>query len=114
MQKHKIQNNICENLETCNASSFFRLIGRKWAYPIFCILIYPKQYSFEDIIKLTFRKVHRTSLSKFLKELINFGILEKVNKNYRLTDKGRLIQQKCVETTNEILKPIGCSRLNNL
>ena len=86
---------LCEKIETCSVPKFYRLIGKKWCYPILCNLMAGEEYSFEKIIEMTRRRVHRHSLSVFLKELISLGILIK-NKSgkYCLTDNGKLIKTK--------------------
>ncbi|MBW2980521.1 winged helix-turn-helix transcriptional regulator [Candidatus Woesearchaeota archaeon] len=86
---------LCEKIGTCSVPKFYRLIGKKWCYPILCNLMAGEKYSFENIIEMTHRGVPRHSLSVFLKELIDLGVLIK-NKSgkYCLTDKGKLIKSK--------------------
>ena len=58
------------------------------------------------------RKIHRTSLSNLLKELMEMKILKQKNKQYKLTKKGIEIRKKIIDITNELLKPNICTEIN--
>jgi DNA-binding HxlR family transcriptional regulator len=88
-------------------------MGVKWAFPIFCRLNASQAYSFEDIVRLTHRNVHRASMSKILKEFISLGIISKKDGRYKLTKKGINIQKECLQIGRNIISPKECSTLNN-
>ncbi|MBN2367412.1 hypothetical protein JXC34_00210, partial [Candidatus Woesearchaeota archaeon] len=56
-----------------------------------------KEYSFDDFVFITNRKLSRSVLSGFLNDAIRMSIIEKNKKKYRLTKTG-------IEIKNEFLK----------
>lgn len=110
MVNNKINNYeiICEKINDCEVLDFFRILGKKWVFPIYCRLNEKKLYSFEEIIKISKRKVHRNSLSKLLKEFIKLDIIEKIDNKYILTKKGAIIKKGIIQISKSIIKEGDC------
>jgi len=71
----------------------YNILGRKWTCPLLINFKPEKCYSFEDIIKSSSRKIHRTLLSTLLKDMIAVGIVQNSDNCYKLTEKGVKIQE---------------------
>ena len=110
---HKMEHSLCDDFELCLAPKCFLTLGIKWAFPILCRLKASREYSFEDIVRLTHRNVHRGSLSKILKKFISLGILLKKDGKYELTKRGIEIQRDSKEIGRNIISPKKCSILNS-
>ena len=81
-------NKLCKDLESCKIPCFFITLGKKWTFPVFCKLHKNQTYSFEEIIKMTDRKVHRATISNLLKQLIELTLIKKIDSKYQLTENG--------------------------
>ena len=99
--KHKI-NSICD-LENCVVLHFFNIIGKKWAYPLLYKLVPDKTYTFEEIVSFSSRRINRTMLSNLLKELTLIDIINKDDKNYKLTTKGIKLKKNLNEIKELLL-----------
>ena len=79
--------------EDCVVLKLYNLLGRKWTCPLLINFKPEKCYSFEDIIKSSSRKIHRTLLSTLLKDMIAVGIVENNDNCYKLTERGVKVQE---------------------
>jgi DNA-binding HxlR family transcriptional regulator len=79
--------------EVCVVLKLYNLLGRKWTCPLLINFKPEKCYSFEDIIKSSSRKIHRTLLSTLLKDMISVGIVQNNDNCYKLTKKGVRLQE---------------------
>ena len=80
--------NIHEDYQKCPIMNYYYFLGKKWTYPIIVNLDSNRNYSFEDFIHLTNRKMSRSMLSVFLKKATEFNILRKIDRAYFLTSLG--------------------------
>lgn len=102
----------CGRIKTCPVPKFYKLLGKKWVFPIFCRIRDDEDYRFEDIINISRKNIHRTTLSNLLKELIAIGIIEKKDRKYRLSDKGKHVKKELLKISHELLRPDSCSEIN--
>lgn len=92
----------CQN--KCIVLHYYELMGKKWSYPILYNLERDKEYSFEDLIRMTNRKINRTLLSDLLKEFIELEIIRKQEHSYFLTKKGIELKGIMEEVKEVLLK----------
>ena len=74
--------------DDCPVLELYHLLGKKWTCPILMSIEKDKEYTFEDIIKLTSRQINRTLLSNLLKEMLEFDLIKYNDSYYMITDKG--------------------------
>jgi len=89
--------NTDEIYDNCPVLELYYLLGKKWTCPIIMSIEQDKNYSFEDIIKLTSRKINRTLLSNLLKEMILFKIINYEENYYKISEKGLRIRNNLEE-----------------
>jgi DNA-binding HxlR family transcriptional regulator len=89
------------------------MIGKKWSYPLICIFEKSSKYSFEEIVRLTNRKVHRAKISEFLKVMSQIGLLSVSEGKYYITNKGMKVQSLCARLSFELLHGKSCPLLKN-
>ncbi len=77
-----------EDLIDCPVLEVCHLLGKKWMCPLIVNFKPNKCYSFEEIIKLSSRRINRTLLSNLLKDMISFELLHNEGNCYSLTKKG--------------------------
>ena len=88
----------------CPVLEMYYLLGKKWTCPIIMSIEKDKEYTFEDIIKLTSRKINRTLLSNLLKEMIIFDIIIYNDHYYKLSERGLRIRDILEELKKLILR----------
>ena len=108
----KLKQITCDQIEKCPVPKFYKLMGKKWVFPILCRIRDDEDYRFEDIIQISRKNIHRTTLSNLLKELITMNILEKKKRYYKLTHKGKQIKKDLIKISQELLHPNTCSEIN--
>ncbi|MGM5482848.1 MAG: hypothetical protein ACQESF_05275 [Nanobdellota archaeon] len=72
---------------------FYKIMRKKWSYPLLRKLDPFRNYSFEEMVSLTKRRINRTILSDIIKSWIFLGIMKKNNTKYTLTNKGMEIRE---------------------
>lgn len=82
----------------CVVLRYYYFLGKRWSYPIIVNIRENKEYSFEDFIHISNRKVSRSLLSGFLKEAVDMLILEKTGSKYRLTGLGAELKRGFMKT----------------
>lgn len=71
---------------------FYNIMRKKWSYPLLRKMDPFRNYSFEEIVSLTQRRINRTVLSEITKSWMFLGIMEKNGNKYTLTSKGTNIR----------------------
>ncbi len=94
----------------CAILRFFNLLGRNWSFPLFSRLEGNREYSFEELFKLTNKMYNRTSISNFLKEMITLKVIQKKAKRYSLTKEGIAVKEEC----DKIRKILSKSNKENI
>lgn len=103
----------CDEIEKCRVPKFYKIMGKKWVFPIFCRITDNESYRFEDFIQISRKSIHRTTLSNLLKELLYMRILEKKGRYYKLTKKGTEIKKNMIKISNILLQPNSCPEIND-
>jgi DNA-binding HxlR family transcriptional regulator len=98
----------CRKVSDCSVPKLYRLIGRRWVFPVFCRIREDRCYRYEDLISISRKNIHRTTLSLLLKEFVDVGLLEHKGRCYRLTRKGSDIQLNMKRIAVMLLHPKRC------
>lgn len=80
--------------------SFYNIMRKKWSYPLMRKIDPFRNYSFEELVSLTQRRINRTVLSEITKSWIFLGLMHKQDSKYTLTNKGMQIRESLLRIEN--------------
>ncbi len=99
MEEVSINNAECTR---CPIMSYYSFIGKKWSYPLLMNIRSDKGYSFERLISITNRKMSRSMLANFIKQALEFRLLEKRDGYYYITPFGKDIKSDLLKIRKKI------------
>ena len=80
-------------IQNCPIQRLMTLLGKRWTFPLLCRLEHDGEYTFEEFVEMTCRRINRSALSSMLKGLVELNIIEHKKNRYRFTDYGKQLKE---------------------
>jgi DNA-binding HxlR family transcriptional regulator len=87
----------------CLILEYYYFLGKKWSYPLLFHMQPNKDYSFDDFIFISNRRISRSVLILFLKQAIELHMIRKKDKKYKLTKLGLQFKEEFIRIKSIIL-----------
>jgi DNA-binding HxlR family transcriptional regulator len=91
-------------IKTCLVLEYYYFLGKKWTYPILFHMKQNKEYSFDDFIFISNRKISRSILLNFLNCAIKLSLIIKIKKKYKLTKLGIDLKKEFLKVKSILLE----------